>query len=163
MISTFTSLSNVRALLGVSYKELADDVIDAGIFEVSLKAALRGGTPDLLALFETINAKASNTRTAAEVVYLEAMQIYAAYAVAQMLVPSLPQFLYKSETDSKAGFVRQDFSFAEVAAGIERGLASAMDRLLKAAEAATATPATEVVYFPGLLVSSPTINVVTGE
>lgn len=104
MIANYTSATSIRALLGVSIKELPDATILDTFFWLSLQAelyrvcaTLESDHSDAVELTDT-DADASR--------FVGAVGLFAAYAVARSCMTAMPQFAARSVTDGKAGFIR---------------------------------------------------------
>lgn len=98
----FTDYDSVRALLGVSSKELSDTTLQVPVFNQRLAAEINALSADLLADYAT--AAAAGTTAAAN--FVSALRLFAAFAMARFCLASLPLFSPKSITDGKAGFAR---------------------------------------------------------
>lgn len=101
-LAPFTTNNDVRGVLGVTAEELPDVTLELGIYSINLRLALNKVDATLVAMFNTVNAALVTSRTAVQVKFHEAVQIYAPYVVAYQLTPSLPMMAPKSITDGKA-------------------------------------------------------------
>ena len=104
MIADYTSAVSVRALLGVSIKELPDITILDTFFWLSLQAEFYRICPTLEADFSD-SVELSDTDVDAGR-FSGAVSLFATYAVARSCMSALPQFAARSVTDGKAGFIR---------------------------------------------------------
>lgn len=111
-ITDFTTYADVRALCGVSEKEIEDTELALGIYSNALELALDSVTlPDeapgpgiLKEVFVTISAL--DTKTAAQEKLLLLTKMFAAYVVAGQLAKSLPMTAAKAISDSEASLTR---------------------------------------------------------
>lgn len=101
----FTSVVEVRAALGVSDEELADEVILLNLYNLELGEELRAITPTLEAAFLELDDKGA-ARTPAEQLLWRRVRVFSTYAVAKAVGSGLPMFGVKDLTDGKAGFSR---------------------------------------------------------
>jgi thymidine phosphorylase len=100
-ITTYTSYAQVRAVLGVSDKELSDATLALEMYDLGLKADLQDIGDNLVTEFAALS-----TPTGDALKFQEAVKLFATYAVAQQLASSLPLFAPKMITDGKAGVTR---------------------------------------------------------
>ena len=104
MIVDYTSATSIRALLGVSVKELPDDTILDTFYWLSLQAELTRICPTLMADYQTAVEIIESDADANT--FVGAVGLFATYAVARSCMTALPQFAARSVTDGKAGFIR---------------------------------------------------------
>lgn len=122
-LTTYTSYASIRAALQASERELPDATLASTIYVNSLEIALFTLDADLLTHFTT----ASGESTTAALNLVKAVDLFAAYYVAQMCSPVL---LTKSVTDGKAGFIRQsDKAYLDVMARLDREFSKALANL----------------------------------
>lgn len=130
MITQYTPYGAVRAVLGVSANELADNVLDLTLYEVMLTEDL-----DLLGASMISDygvAKALATPTAISTRFVRVLQAYASYQVAYSLLGSATMFAPKDITDGKATMARVADPFKNLETNVARGLAYVRGRLLAA-------------------------------
>lgn len=123
-----TSTSSVRSVLGVSEKELRDDVLIEPIYSTILSIELRAIYSDILTLFDTVQA--IDPRTAAQQQFLDLMQTYASYNVALQCCISVRMFAPKIIQDSKSKLERQDDPYKNLRTDIGATLGFLRDTLL---------------------------------
>lgn len=104
MSVNLVTTDSVRAVLGVSSKELPDTVLSNSIYSVRLREAMIDLHPQIVADFATIGALASPTSDQQR--FLDLAQTYAAYNVAQQCLVSLPMFSPMTIGDEKAQLIR---------------------------------------------------------
>jgi hypothetical protein len=101
--------SSVRAILGVSSKELPDTVLTNPIYAVRLREDLRDLNTQLVADFASIGAL--TTRTDDQERFVELASTYAAYHVANQCLGALPMFSPLTLKDEKAELTRNVDAF----------------------------------------------------
>ncbi len=104
MIANYTSPTSIRALLGVSDKELPDTTVLDSFYWLSLQAELRRIAADIFTDYADA-VELADTDVAAEQ-FTNAVSLFSAYAVARSCMVAMPQFAARSVTDGKAGFIR---------------------------------------------------------
>ena len=104
MIADYTSATSVRALLGVSIKELPDATILDAFFWLSLQTELYRVCSTIEVDYRSAVELADTDEDADR--FTNAVGLFSAYAVARSCMPGLPQFAARSVTDGKAGFIR---------------------------------------------------------
>ena len=150
MAYAFTSYASVRALLGVSAKELPNDILADPLFSDSLGLEL---APYLAEYEGSVDATFTAT-----------FDVLAVYAMASYALPGLPGYAPKSITDGKAGFARDGNSpYKDTAARVTEGLAMYRRLLAEAFGSTLGTPLTAQTPPSYLAVSSLDIDPVTGE
>ena len=162
MIADYTSATSVRALLGVSIKELPDATILDAFFWLSLQAELYRVCPTLETDYGVAVELADTDAVAGR--FSGAVGLFAAYAVARSCMPGLPQFAARSVTDGKAGFIRHtSTSFDNAVTRFDIEYARARAALIAAyASYAPEAVLTVEVTRDFLQVSIPTSDPVTG-
>jgi hypothetical protein len=114
MLTDYTSYDEVRAVLGVSTKDLDDATLALPIYERNLRiefAELDSGTNSQ---YLAISAMPANTRTAAQQTFYEVTQVYSAYSISKQLLTSLPYFALQRVTDGRAEGERTGDAFKDV-------------------------------------------------
>lgn len=104
MIADYTSATSVRALLGVSVKELPDATILDTFYWLSLQAELYRICPTVVADYSAAVELSDTDEVAGR--FSGSVGLFATYAVARSCMSALPQFAVRSVTDGKAGFIR---------------------------------------------------------
>lgn len=111
MINLVTT-DSVRAVLGVSAKELPDAVLSNSVYSTRLKEAMYDLHPQMVTDFGTISVLASPTSVQQR--FLDLAQTYAAYNVAQQCLVALPMFSPLTIKDEKAELTRNVDSFRQL-------------------------------------------------
>lgn len=160
MLSLYTSTDAVRAVFGVSARELKDEVLGLQFYYDILLSELRRVSPNVTSSFVTV----SNTdpRTAAQEDFLIAVRTFATYAVAKAVGPAIRKLAPKAIEDGKARLERFDDPYKEALKSVEaeygrwrENLQAAMNLINVSTE--TATPRT---FFASAPAGS---NPITGE
>lgn len=156
----YTSFADVRAALGVSEKELPDDVLVLSIYEDNLKTEMDNIGSSFMDDYDALLAVSSPDR--AQERLLRAGRLFCTYVVANHLLSSLSIFSPKDISDGKASFSRQgDNPFADtikmVRGRYAQYTASVSDLY---AEFKVTTTVTTLPVF--MLASTPTSNPITG-
>lgn len=135
------SFNDVRALLGVSIKELKDATIGLPVYEFQLESKLDDLHPVIVDKYAELLAKKQAAEehpddpaypplTKTERKMVGATQVYSAYQTAMLLVISLPIFAAKRLTDGKAEGERVTTAFDNIKAELQSALDSIGDELL---------------------------------
>jgi len=163
VIADYTSATSIRALLGVSVKELPDATILDTFFWLSLQTELYGVCAtideDYHAAVELADTDADASR------FSGAVSLFAAYAVARSCLIAMPQFAARSVTDGKAGFIRHtSTSFDQAIARFDGAYARARTALVTAyADYLPSAVLTEKTSRSVLSISSPDTDSVVGS
>lgn len=162
MIANYTSATSVRALLGVSIKELPDATILDTFFWLSLQAELYRVCETIASDYSAAIELADTDNDAGR--FSGAVGLFATYAVARSCMTAMPQFAARSVTDGKAGFIRHtSTSFDAAIARFDVEYARARAALVTAYGSylpdATLIPESTREFFQ---VSSPAFDPVTG-
>ena len=104
MVADYTSATSVRALLGVSAKELPDGTVLDTFFWLSLQADLTRVCATLMADYQDAVEVVETDPKAST--FAGSVGLFATYSVARSCMTALPQFAARSVTDGKAGFIR---------------------------------------------------------
>lgn len=99
-VTDLTTTASVRAVLGVSEKEIRDDVLLAPIYQVRLSEDLRAIDDTLFDEFVTA-ASAGDARSPLQVRFYDLVQTYAAYKLASYCVAAAPMFAPQTIQDSR--------------------------------------------------------------
>lgn len=164
------SYNDIRAILGVSAKELKDITIALPIYEMQLEDGIENFHPALEELYATLQAKkkaheddpVNPPLTRNEKKLIGRTQVYASYYLALLLFKSLPIFGVKRVTDGKAEMERMANAFENLKAELEAGLDVAGDNLNETLEdlGETVTPVADYLPFATAEIG---IDPVTGE
>lgn len=131
MIADYTSATSIRALLGVSVKELPDATVLDTFFWLSLQAELYRICSTISTDYHTAVELADTDEDAGR--FSGAVSLFASYAVARSCMIAMPQFAARSVTDGKAGFIRHtSTSFDQAMARFDVEYARARAALLAA-------------------------------
>lgn len=123
----YISKDEIRAVLGVSKTELTDATLGLTIYPIVVEMALDDIHENLSTDYATVAALPSPTATQHR--FIDAVKMYALYALAKHLLSSLPMFSVKSLSDGRADFQRIDTAFADTAAGVDATFNSLRFRL----------------------------------
>lgn len=140
-LTTYTTYTEIRAILGVSSTELTDSVLSQPAYDFLLTLSLEDIDAGLPAKF--VEILALPTPTAEQTRFLNLVKLYAPYSTAKELLTSLSLFAVKQLTDGRAEFQRQDDVFADVRDGVESALISIRARLAASYAALTSIVVTE--------------------
>lgn len=102
--SDYTKPDDVRAVLGVSIKEIADSVIESGVYLTTVLEALYKLNATLAEDYRTASGTAQRTSKQNRFVLL--VQTYCSYIVARQLIPNLPMAAPQIITDGKTALNR---------------------------------------------------------
>lgn len=119
---------SVRAVLGVSAKELPDAVLASPIYATRLNEDLLEMDDSLVTYFTQVGALTSPTPTQQR--FLDLVETYAAYNVAQQCLTSLPMFSPLTIKDEKAELTRNQNSYAQLKADVGAVLSLIKSKLL---------------------------------
>jgi hypothetical protein len=155
-LSEYADADEVRAILGLSQYELADEAIDQPIFVRALQRRLRSitgnfGTSTGLALDEYHDdLTAEPTLTDDEEDFLNVIHEFSVYVVAEALLSGLPLTAVKSMTDSKNFATRfsPSSTFTDVTTGVELGLKQALTAIYKHLGVTAAEPVQAAAIVP---------------
>lgn len=107
-ITKFTTASEVRAIFGVSAKELRDTAIDLPVFETMLTLSIDEISPDVITLYDTIVALDPTAVSTVQAKFVALVKAFSANSLAFIISDSLAMFGSKRITDGKAEFERFD-------------------------------------------------------
>lgn len=114
----FTTYDEVRAALGVSSTEVSDTVLAQSQWAFQGLLDLEDINTAMPAMYTTIAAISSGSRTTEQQRYYDLCRIFMTYAIAKSLLGSLPLFSAKRLTDGKAEFDRFSDAYKEIAEAI---------------------------------------------
>jgi hypothetical protein len=113
MLTDYTTYDEVRAVLGLSTKDLEDATLSLSIYERNLTMELAEADPNVKSQYLAITLIPENTRTAAQQTFFEVTQVFAAYSVSRQLLTSLPYFALQRVTDGRAEGEREHDAFKD--------------------------------------------------
>jgi hypothetical protein len=156
----YTTYADVRAALGVSAKEISDEILALPLYEDSLKNELDELGTDFLADYDALLVATTLTRP--EEKLLRVGRLFCSYTVAHQCTVALPLFSPREVSDGKASFSRyNDNPYAATTKDVKsrysqyRAAVIAAYESVKSATSVTATP----LY---VVISTPTSNPITG-
>jgi hypothetical protein len=115
-ITDFTTYEEVRAALGVSSEELEDTTLALDLYGLNLSVELSEIGATLAAEFLALTAPTAG----AEQNFVDAVKLFAPYAIARQVLPALPLLAPKSITDGKASITRDSSApFKETALRVQ--------------------------------------------
>jgi hypothetical protein len=129
-MTDLVTTDSVRAALGVSAQELPDAVLTNSIYSTRLREDLRDLNTQIISDFAMISAL--TVRTADQDRFLDLMQAYAAYNVAQQCLGALPMFAPLTIKDEKAELTRNVNPYEQLGRDIGAVLSAMRSRLQKA-------------------------------
>lgn len=113
----YTTLDDIRAVLGISEEEVSNADLSLESFAISLELKLSDISESLASAYSAVKAIPEASMTAKQLRFYKTVRLYAAYAVAENLLTSLPNFGFKVVTDGKAKTERFDH-WEDVKSGI---------------------------------------------
>lgn len=132
MATSIATTSSIRAVLGVSERELRDDVLLNPIYRVRLNEALLALHPSLFDDYVTAEAVPEVSRTSAQQRLVDLTQTYSAYQIASQCLGSVAMFAPIVIKDSRSELNRQDDPFAALRLDVVAVLAILKTQLLTA-------------------------------
>lgn len=132
MLAPYTDNSTVRAVLGVSVKEIRDDVLNLPLYSDHLALSYRLLNPNIMVWWATITAILPADRTTAQAQFYSLAQLYAAYAVAAHALEKVEMFAPKKITDGSAAQERVETAWDRLRASVGLALARYAQALLAA-------------------------------
>lgn len=102
---SFTAYGDVRAILGVSAKELPDATLALNIFQKQLLMDFETASEDVVA--DYLIAAALVSPTAVQTAFVRAFEVAAVYLMSSVCVTGLPSLSLRTITDGKASMSRQ--------------------------------------------------------
>lgn len=152
MLRDFTSPDEIRAILGIAESELPDAVIELPLYERLLEFDFSDINSGIEAAFFALPDV--DTRSSGEQLFSDCLQVYSAYAVAQLLVINVKMFAPQTITDSKTTLQRAGSDpWLDTRTAVGSGYNLMRQRLIKAYQA----------LFPNISLSvSPHYNVLLG-
>lgn len=161
-LTQYTTYDSIRAVLGVTTDELEDGTLALELYWNQLAVELDDLSLNLQSDYTTVLALAEETRTDAQRRFYQATQLFAAYAVANMLGSGLPMFGPKDISDGKATVSRfADSPYKATLDRVQKDYNRMKGRLL-AAHAGLNSSSITTVSRTYMAVSVPTTDPVTG-
>ena len=114
-ITTYCTTDSVRAVLGVSVDEIEDVTVLDPIYSLALSERFTDIDAGLEPFYATIPLTG---QTAAQTRFVNLVNTYAAYVVAQQLLNSVPMFAPQTITDSKASMIRAQDAYDDLRANV---------------------------------------------
>jgi hypothetical protein len=157
----YTDYDNVRSLLGVNAKEVADATIGLEVYSNGLLLDLQDIAAAIPARYLAVDETQEADRTAEEARFYMTARTFAAYSVAKLLTTSLPMFAPKEISDSKTLLGRFAANpYADTILKVEEGFALNRQRLIAAFNTLITPP--DAPPRTWLAISSPSSDPVTG-
>lgn len=128
--SDYTSPTSVRAVLGISVKEVHDATVTDTVYLTTLLETLYGLSPTLSADF--LLTSAEPTPSPAEQRFVRLVETFCAYTVAVALIPSLPLAAPQIITDGKASVNRIANPYENLLPALNASLAYIKNNLMAA-------------------------------
>jgi hypothetical protein len=164
-LTDYTSPDQVRAVLGVTSKELKNTQLALDVYLSGLLVDLRSVNVGINTLYESTLLIPEVDRTDSQKAFLEAVKLYATYSVAAAITVSLSLMAVKSITDGKAGldrFAGNPYQAVEIA--VREKLAQYRSHLLDIyAQLVPDVGSASLAPLIGIRGVSPASNPVTGE
>lgn len=132
IVTDYTTNDEVRSLLGVSSKELADTVIALPHWALATELELQdmvGGASTVATQYDTIRAMAPGDRTAAQTLFYNVTRMYVLYHIGGQLLQRADVFSPTSITDGKAAIDRLAERFDKLRPAIEGGVERLKERV----------------------------------
>lgn len=126
-IQDYTTYDQIRALLGVSAKELKETVLSQPLYLTGLLEDLYSVNPQTEDLFDTLPEQ--ENRTPAQRRFARLVERFSALSVARQLIPSMPMFAPRAIGDGKATMTRFNDAYKETIDRIEAAYELDRDRL----------------------------------
>lgn len=101
-LSQYTSPDEVRAVLGLSSDELADETVALDVYVYGLESAISDINVNLLAQYSQVHAIDFDLRTPEQQRLLQTVRMYATYKMADLHADALPMMAAKDIGDGKA-------------------------------------------------------------
>lgn len=140
----YTTYDEVRAALGVSDDELADETLELPVYSTGVEEDLYVVSRTLTETYRGIEGKEEDDRSAAEARVYRLVRSFSTYSAARQIGTALPMFSPKSLSDGKASMSR--FSgepYKDVLKGLTEQFDLVRGRLILALEdlsSSTTTP-----------------------
>jgi hypothetical protein len=122
-----TSTASVRAVLGISERELRDDVLLDPIYSINLTEDLAEIHPDLFDSF--VSAAGAASPTTLQKRFVDIAQTYAAYNIAKQCLGAVAMFAPKVIKDSRSELQRSEDPYKFLRADVPAALLVLRTRL----------------------------------
>lgn len=136
MLTDYTTYDEIRAVLGVSNKDIQDSTLALALYDrlllIDLDSLDSTAGSGVRTLYTTISGISQGSRTADQQRYYELVQVYSAYSVSNTLLTSLPYFAVQRVTDGRAEAERLSDPYADVKESVPMVLSTLRRRLLSA-------------------------------
>ena len=156
----YTSPSSVRALLGISEKEVRDVVVTDGVYLTALLETLYAISLDLPD--DYLEANKLPNRTPAQNRFVMLADTVCAYAVALALIPNLPMSAPITITDGKSEQTRMSNPYEHLTEDLGATLAFYVVKLRAAYALVSDTPAASVTARTSVISVGTAFNPITG-
>lgn len=161
-LSTFTTADEVRAVLGVADTELEDATIALPINVIQLQFDLTDIDAGLEATYIAKKEILPASRTPAEQLLVDTVQVFSAYAISRTLLTSLAAFAPARILDGKAEVERVVDPYAGVREGVLATFEALKKRVVSAYTAITGTTTATATSRSYFLAAGLNTNPVTG-
>ncbi len=159
----YTTFNDIRAALGVSSDEIEDATLSLDVYSYNLDAELGDMEPSPVAKYLELKDTEIDGMTDVEARFFKAMRLFASYSVARQLLPSLPMFAPKEQTDGKASVTRfAGDPYKETMKRVEAQYEVNLTRLIAALAKVNSLTATPTVLRPYFSAVAPAFDPVTG-
>lgn len=125
-----TTTSSVRAALGVSERELRDEVLSNPIYATLLNEAIFGLSDTLFDDFVTTAAIAEASRTRTQQRFVDLTQTFSAYHIGVQCLGTVAMFAPKTIKDSRSELSRNDDPYKNLRTDLPAALALLRQSLL---------------------------------
>lgn len=145
----FTTYAEVRSMLGVSAKELADAVLELPHWMLATEQEvldIDSGGGAVLSQYALVKAKDETAMSANELQFFKVTRLYVLYSVSWQLLQSADSFSPQDITDGKAAIKRLADRFDKLRPAIEGGMQRLKERLKDALQ--ILAPGAAIVVVP---------------
>jgi hypothetical protein len=132
MLTDYTSYAEVRAILGVSSKELADETLALPLYEKLLRSELAEVDSNLGETYTSTLLIPEGSRSVAEQKFIDITQVFSSYSTAKTLLSSLPYFGPKRVGDGRAEAERTTDPFKDTREQVDAAFGTIRQRLITA-------------------------------
>jgi hypothetical protein len=122
VLTDVTTTAEVRAVLGVSEKEIRDTVLLQPIYAVRLSEALYALDDGLLTAYTA--ASLASPQSALQLRFTNLVETYSAYRVAEFCLGAVAMFAPKEIKDSRSEVIRVNDPYAKLRGDIDEALVS---------------------------------------
>lgn len=130
-LTDFTTYDEIRAVLGVSDEEIENSTLALGIYVNQLKFMFVDISTTLESTYVT--AREQVTPTVAQSRLITVMEVFSAYAIAKILLTSIPLFAPRKINDGSAALERVNDPFQMLREEVNLTYKNLLARLTKAA------------------------------